>query len=384
MSAPGDAESLVRLRRAFEDNFQLGRECGAALSVWKDGCEKLALHGGYCDAARKRPWTPQTIVLVWSATKGPASACLLRALHETGLETSVPVAEVWPEFAAEGKASITVAAMLSHCAGLCAVADRSLHVLDHDAVARCLSAQAPAWPPGDGHAYSPRAFGYVLEEMIRRLTGKTCGQYWRSAFGEPFDLDFWIGLPESEHNRAADALAPRASAMAGEKTPFARELSTPGTLTNAAFSAPAGITGPTTMNSPAMRSACLPAFGGIGSASALAKFYGLLATSEPGLLPQEILAACSRPLSNGFDRVLHRETAFSTGFMLDPRDSHNQLIRRTFGSSPSAFGHPGAGGSLAFADPENRIGFAYVMNQMEPGALPRERTQRLVRALYGI
>ncbi|MCX7868870.1 MAG: beta-lactamase family protein, partial [Terrimicrobiaceae bacterium] len=241
MNAPGGPESLARLRRAFEDNFQLGRECGASLCVWKDGREKLVIHGGFRDAARKEPWTAGTLVLVWSATKGPASACLLRALDEAGLDASIRVAEVWPEFAAAGKEAITVADMLSHRAGLCAVAERSLHALDHEAVAAALAAQPPAWPPGSGHGYSPRALGYFIEEMVRRLAGMSCGEFWRSRFAGPFDLDFWMGLPEAEHPRAAQTLAPRASAMAGEKTPFARELATPGSLTHAAFSAPGGI-----------------------------------------------------------------------------------------------------------------------------------------------
>lgn len=343
------------------------------------------MHGGWRDSARREPWTPDTMALVWSATKGPASACLLRALVEAGRGPETPVCAIWPEFAAAGKERISIADVMSHRAGLAAVrAGRDLRVLDHEAVAAALAAQPPAWPPRQAHGYSPRAIGYIIEELIRRLVGKTTGEFWRQRFGEPLELDFWIGLPESEHPRVAQALAPRASALAGIKTPFQRELATPGTLTHAAFTAPGGLTGPAAMNAPAMRSACLPAFGGIGSAAALAKFYGLLAIGAEGLLPPAALALCQRRETNGFDLVLRRETAFSFGFMLDPVDGEGRLLRKLFGGSARAFGHPGAGGSLAFADPEHGIGFAYVMNQMEPGALPRERTLKLVRALYGL
>jgi CubicO group peptidase (beta-lactamase class C family) len=320
------------------------------------------------------------VVLVWSATKGPSSACLLDALARAGVSPDVPVAELWPEFGVNGKAAVTVAQVLAHRSGICAVADRSLSAFDHEAVAACLAAQPPAWPPGSAHGYSPRAFGYLVEELVRRVGGMGCGEYWARFFAEPLSLDFWIGLPEAEHPRAAQALPPRATESMGEKTPFAREMATPGSLTHAAFSAPGGVTGPSSMNSATSRSSCLPAFGGIGTARSLAGFYAAL--GEGSLLPPEIQSRLSQPVSSGLDLVLRRETAFSLGFMLDPVENRTK-IRALFGTSLRAFGHPGAGGSLAFYDPEHRLAFAYVMNQMQPGALPRDRTRRLVAALYG-
>lgn len=383
MSAPGGAESIARVRVAFEDNFALGLECGAAISIWKDGRERLHLEGGHVDAARRTPWQSDTLALVWSATKGPASACMLHALAAQRIPLSTPVAELWPAFAAGGKKATSLGEVLSHRAGLSALADRGPRAFDHDAVAAALASATPAWVPGEAHGYGPRTFGYLIEELLRRTAGCGCGDYWRQHFAAPLGLDFWIGLPASEHPRTAQNLPPRAAALAGEKTAFEREIARPGSLANAAFSTPGGLPSPSGMNAPEVRSACLPALGGIGSARSLGGFYSMLANGAEGFFAPEAVTAFGTRLSDGPDLVLQMETAFSTGFMLDPL-ADGKKIRTTFGPSVSAFGHPGAGGSLAFADPENRLSFAYVMNQMEPGVLPRERTRRLVRALYGI
>lgn len=382
MSFRVDAEALARTRSAFEKNFERGLECGAALSVWQDGKERLHLFRGLADPSANRPWAEDTLVLVWSATKGPSSACALLALHEAGIGLDEPVSGFWPEFSAGGKARITVADVLSHRAGLAALRDHGPKFLDHGAVAAALAAQAPLWEPRSAHGYGPRVFGYLLEEIVRRTAGIPLSRFWAERFAGPLGLDFYIGLPEPEHARAAKILPPRLSLLSGEKTAFMRAFTDPGSLTYSAFSTPGGLTGPSAMNSPALRSASLPSLGGIGSARALAKFYSALACGEK-LLGNAAPAALARPVANGSDLVLQLETAFSCGFMFDPMEG-SKKVRESFGPSPAAFGHPGAGGSLAFADPENRIAFAYVMNQMEPGAMPRERTRSLVRALYGV
>lgn len=372
-----NAEALARVRTAFEENFSLGRECGAELSIWQDGREVLNLRRGHRDSGRSLPWQNDTLTLVWSATKGPASACVLRALRDSGRDPSLAVADLWPEFAAAGKGDLTVEDILSHRAGLCAVGDRSVDALDHDAVARALAAQTPLWKPRSAHGYGPRAYGYLAGEIVRRLTGIPLGRFWREAIADPLGLDFWIGLPGDLHSRTADIVPPRAAALTGERTEFERAFAEPGSLTNMAFSTPVGLSGISVMNTPAVRSASLPALGGIGSAHALAAFYSAVLDGSAGLDVSDLTLR----RVNGDDLVLKLDTAFSLGFMLDPLDDGIK-VRRTFGPAVSAFGHPGAGGSLAFADPANGIAFAYVMNQMEPGALPRERTRRLVNALY--
>lgn len=363
----------ARLEKAFQRNFECGREVGAAVSVWKDNREIASFHQGFRDAARRDPWTADTIVLVWSATKGPAAACVLRALEISGVPADSPVAKVWPEFAASGKDRITFLEILSHAAGLCAMRNPEVSVFDHPAVVASLAAQAPFAEVVGRPAYGPRTSGFLFDEIVRRLCGvPSLGEFWRQEFAAPLGLDFWIGLPESEGHRTAAMLAPRS--LGTPDDPFLQAFADPKSLTRQAFAGPSGLSSPSAMNQPAARSAGLASMGGIGSASALAKFYAHLATAPPHLATQVRNA--------GLDAVLRHSAAFSAGFLLDPLKADGTKERSTMGPSLTAFGHPGAGGSLAFADPENRLGFAYVMNQMEPGVLPNDRAIQLVRAVY--
>ena len=377
----------TRVRDAFEKNLASGREVGAAVSVWKDGAEVASFCGGFRDAAREVPWGQDTLVLIWSATKGMAAACAIHAMDKNHVRPETPVADVWPEFARGGKSRITIADVLSHRAGLGALDRTDLSVLDHEGVARALEDQIPFADAGDGPGYGPRTFGFVVDEIVRRIAGGvTLGDYWRREFADPLGLDLWIGLPEEEHARAADILPPRADDP--RKNPdFMEAMSDPASLTRKAFSAPGGLLAFSAMNSPAARSASLPSMGGIGSASALAKFYGFLAcggrSQKKEFFSAEALGWMCARQSQGFDKILRIDTAFSMGFMMDPLDESGRKIRATTGPSPRAFGHPGAGGSLGFADPDAGIGFGYVMNQMEPGVLPGGRARSLVRAVYG-
>ena len=197
---------LQRVESLFEENFEKFGELGAAVSVWQDGQPIIDLHGGFRDVHREHPWTSDTIVLVWSATKGIGSACVLHALQEHKIDINQRVAEFWPEFAQAGKEKITLAQLLSHRAGLCAL-DRRVDVLHYDAVIRALEAQKPLWPPGTAHGYHARTFGFLLDELVRRITRKTLSDYWQENFARPLELDFWIGLPEKENSRVATVYA---------------------------------------------------------------------------------------------------------------------------------------------------------------------------------
>lgn len=376
----------TKVQRAFEENFQRGEEVGAALSIWRNGEEIVSLSEGYSDGARSRPWTNETLVLIWSATKGIASACLLHAVRAAGLNLNTRVADIWPEFAAAGKSAICLGQLTSHQAGLAALDQATLSVFDHDALATSLAAQAPNWEPGTSHGYGPRTYGVLADELIRRLTKLTLGEYWRREFAEPLDLSIWIGLPESEHHRVAQML-PAKMGCDDSETAFMQAMATSGTMSRRAFSAPAGLTGASAMNSPAVRGASLPSLGAIANVSSLGKFYAVLAGGGEWkgrrYFDPTVLEWMTTPLSNGTDEVLLTDTAFSAGFMMDPFDAVTGSKKRTLlGTSPKAFGHPGAGGSLAFADPQNHVSFAYAMNQMHMGVLPSERTHRLVNALY--
>jgi CubicO group peptidase (beta-lactamase class C family) len=371
---------LERVAFLFEENFTRFAELGAAVSVWQNGKPFVELHGGFRDAKREQPWTADTIVLLWSATKGLGSACLLHALQERAISLERAVAEFWPEFAQAGKSAITLGQLLSHQAGLSAL-DEQVDVLDYPAVIAALEKQAPLWPPGTAHGYHARTFGFLVDELTRRLTGQRVGEYWGATFAGPMKLDVWIGLPETEQSRAATIYAAKAG---GEQTPaeFYRELMTPGTLVRKTFTSPAGLHSIAAMNTTENRALDIVSFSGIGSASSLAKFYAMLANRGEieghRYFKSETIALMSTTLASGIDRILQIPTAFSAGFMKDSPEAP----RRIFGPSTSAFGHPGAGGSNAFADPENRISFAYVMNQMEQSLLPNEKSLRLVDEVY--
>jgi CubicO group peptidase (beta-lactamase class C family) len=370
-----------RLKPLFSENFEKLGELGAAVSVWQNGEPVVDLYGGFCDARREKPWEADTLVLVWSATKGLGSACVLHALEEHKVDISRPVAEFWPEFAQSGKEKITVAQLLSHQAGLCAL-DQRVDILDYNAVIRALEAQKPLWPPGTAHGYHARTFGFLLNELVRRITGKTLSEYWRKVFAEPLKLDFWIGLPEEQNRRVATVYAAK-SGRPPEPKQFYLDLVTPRTLARKTFTSPYGLQSVSGMNTPAIRAQPIVSFGGIGSASALAKFYSMLANGGKldgqTFFSEETIAWMTSVLADGMDHVFQIPTAFSAGFMKDPRNS----TRRMFGTFPNAFGHPGAGGANAFSDPENRLAFAYVMNQMEQQVLPNEKSLRLIDAIYG-
>jgi CubicO group peptidase (beta-lactamase class C family) len=364
----------------FEENFARLGDLGAAVSVWQKGKSILELHGGFRDAKRETPWTADTIVLFWSATKGLGSACVLHLLQEREIELTRCVAEFWPEFAQAGKSEITLAQLLSHQAGLCAF-DASVDVLDYPAIIAALEKQTPLWPPGTAHGYHARTFGFLLDELVRRIAGSTMSEYWRKTFADPLGLDIWIGLPDSEQKRVA-TIYPAKAGGAASPAEFYRGLATPGTLARKAFTSPRGLQAVSDMNRKENRALPIVSFGGIGSATSLAKFYAMLANGGEldGLrfFERNTIAQMTTTLASGIDRVFQIPTAFSAGFMKDPPVA----TRRRFGPSHLAFGHPGAGGSHAFADSEHGISFAYVMNQMEQSLLPNEKSLRLVDGIY--
>ncbi|MEY2505022.1 MAG: hypothetical protein QOG27_1302 [Verrucomicrobiota bacterium] len=368
------------LASLFQENFTRFGELGAAISVWQHGKPLLDLHGGFRDAKREQPWTADTLVLFWSATKGLGSACLLHVLQERNIRLERRVAEFWPEFGRAGKEQITFAQLLSHQAGLSALDERA-DILDYAAVVAALEKQKPLWPPGTAHGYHARTFGFLVDECVRRIAGKPTAEYWRETFADPLDLEVWIGLPDSQLHRTATIYAAKAG---GEQSPpdFYRQLATPGTLVKKTFTSPAGLNSVAAMNTKENRARQIVSFSGIGSASSLAKFYAMLANDGEmegrRYFKTGTIAQMTTPIASGIDRILQLPTAFSAGFMKDPAEAP----RRIFGPSHSAFGHPGAGGSNAFADPESGIGFAYVMNQMEQSLLPNDKSLRLVDALY--
>lgn len=390
MSTPACAANLQAVRAWFEESFRTRCELGASVSIWQHGQEVLNLADGHCDRARTKGWDADTLVPVWSATKGPAAVCCLLALEKAGLPLDCPVSEVWPEFVGGGKSNVAFIHLLSHTAGLCALDERT-PIVNYDAVVGALERQRPLWEPGMRQGYHARTFGFLLDEVVRRLAEtESLGEYFREVFGSPMALDFWIGLPSAQWERVSPVYPGRIS-ISNSDQPFIKAFNTAGSLTQRTFTSPFGLNAVSDFNQSEMWARGYASMGGVGSARGLAQFYSMLAQggrwNGTQIIAESIVRRLEQTLTQQNDAVLLAPIAFSAGMMQDPLnedpESEGGKLRQLYGPSRRAFGHPGAGGSLAFADPENGIAFAYVMNQMEVGALPGERVQGLVRALYG-
>jgi CubicO group peptidase (beta-lactamase class C family) len=373
---------LDQLHERFTENFSSRGELGASVSVYQHGEVRLRLAAGYQDRHRQRPWTAETRVLFWSATKALASACLLHACAQQGVPLGTPLTKIWPDYGAAGKERTTFLHVLSHQAGQPALRRPEVSVWDHPEVAATLANQAPFWTPGSRHGYHVRTFGFLVDELVRRLSGAPdIGTYFRQVFGEPLGIDLWIGLPPDLTEQVAPIHAPRKARESSPwDDPFYEALNDPGSLSRQAFTTPTGLPTPSSMNTPEARAAVFPAFGGIGTADSLARFYQLLC-SPNAWFNVDTLQAASMVAASGMDEILRVPTAFGGGFMKDPLSPTGKL-RELFGPSPTAFGQPGAGGSHAFADPDSHLSFAYVMNQMEPGLFPNQKSMGLVESLY--
>jgi len=361
---------------AFLANFKRGEEVGAACAVYVDGRPVVELWGGLADARSGRPWIESTPVVVFSVTKGLVAMLAYRLVEAGLLDLDAPVARYWPEFAEAGKGGITVRQVLSHRAGL-PVIDAELtldEALSWDPVCRALEAQRPLWAPGGAHLYHAKTFGWLAGEVIRRITGLTPGQFWRREFGDPLGLRTWIGIPESEMASVARTEMPRDFGEPGT-IPTDPVVLRAGTL-NGTYPFP-GVGSEVTFNQPAIRRAELPGGNGISTASSLARAYAACigevdglrllidASLDDALIERSAGAQWNEPPDEGGLR-------WGTGFMLASPPWQPML-------GPRSFGHDGAGGQLAFADPDRGLAFAYVTNQM--GSLGDARAKDVVAAV---
>jgi CubicO group peptidase (beta-lactamase class C family) len=368
----------ARVRDAFVEGFRSRGEIGAAVCVTIDGEPVVDLWAGHADPARTRPWTRNTIVHVYSATKGMASLCAHQLIERGALALDEPVARYWPEFGEAGKDTVTVRWLLSHRSGLPAI--RTLlppeTLYDWDGMCRALAGSAPALLPGTV-AYHPLTFGWLVGELVRRTDGRSLGTFFREEIAEPLRADFHIGLRADEEARAADitSLDPPPELAASFADAPQGELP----LLALAFINPLGNGD---HNSPEHRRAEIPAINGHGTARAIARIYGALASGGKvdgvHLLSPRSIERARTEQATGVDPLMGIPLRLGLGYWL----SQPSLPGLAFGPSERAFGHPGAGGSLGFADPDARIGFGYVTNRMGTGIAIDERPQALIDALY--
>jgi CubicO group peptidase (beta-lactamase class C family) len=372
------APRFARVREAFARNFANG-EVGAAVAVTLDGQPVIDLWGGYADAARTRAWEHDTIVNVYSTTKGMTAICANQLLEAGRLDLDAPVADYWPEFAQAGKAQLPVRYLLTHQAGLAAISTRipPEKLIDWEFMTAALAAQEPWWEPGTQHGYHALTFGHLVGELVRRIDGRTLGTYFREEIAAPLGADFHIGLEARDDRRCAEMI-PAPPPPPGVPNLFAALTERPDSLTAKVFGNP-GL-GPNVVNTRAWRGAEIPAANGHGTARALARIYGALATDGEvdgvRVLGAAAIARAAAEQVFGTDTVLAPlQTRFGLGFFL----THPMI---PFGPNPRAFGHPGAGGSIAFADPDARLSFAYVMNQMQVGLAGDARGFSLIYEVY--
>jgi len=378
MVAPGFEE--VRLE--FERNFAERGELGAAVAAYWCGEKVVDLWGG--DRTQSGDaWNEDTMVVVMSTTKGLAAMTLAIANARGFIDYDAPVARYWPEFAQNGKASITVRQLLGHEAGL-VLLDEKLTIekmRDLDYVARVLARQKPAWPPGTRHGYHAMTIGMYMQELIRHVDPRrrTLGHFFHEELAEPLGLDFYIGLPpEIPDERLAkfEPLSRARAILALRSTPPAliKKVLLPGSLLRRSLAIPSDAD----FNDRRCLEVELPAGNGVGTARAIARAYHAFAEGGIELaLSPETFARITAPPSTvrAKDEVIGVPTYFSLGFARPGPEL-------AFGSSARAFGAPGAGGSFGFADPDARLGYAYVMNKLDFWLFDDPREKALRDALY--
>jgi CubicO group peptidase (beta-lactamase class C family) len=366
------------VRDAFAANFDERGDVGAGVAVYHRGRLVVDLVGGHRDLERTVPYGPDALQLVFSTTKGMTAACVALCMQRGWVSPTTPVRDLWPELPAD----VTVEQLMSHQAGLATVEPPLAYeqVLDWDTVVRGLEGTTPLWEPGTAHGYHAVTYGWLAGEIVRRTDPqhRGLGRFFAEEVAAPLGLDTWIGLPAAQEPRVAPLfpsappppeIAALMAQMMGPGSRGGRALSLSGAMTPA--------DGRLVWNEPALHAAEIGAANGITNARSLARMYASTVGEVDGvrLLAPATTDEVRTVRVRAADACLLAETSFGLGFMLDT--AFNPLL------SAGSFGHPGAGGSLGFADPEAEIGFGYVMNQMQMGLAADPRQGALISAVRG-
>lgn len=364
---------FAAVREAFLRSFRERGELGAAVAVTEHGRSVVDLWAGWCDGGRTRPWLEDTIVCMMSVGKA-VSALAIHMLADRGkLDIDAPIAEYWPEFAANGKGEIPVRWGLSHLAAI-PVADKAPPGSIYDALVMedATAAQAPLWTPGTTKCYHSATMGFICSALVRRVDGRSIGQFVREEIAGPLGLDYHIGVPDAAMARCADMVRSKGNLLDLAQTGNKNDL-----LTRIWKQLPPGED----YNSTAWRRAEIPSANGHGNARSMARLFGALACG--GVLDGRRFVS-----RDALDRALAeqwRGVSISSGlrFRLGLGFFLNHPPDRPMGSSTRAFGHSGAGGAQAIGDPDRGIGFAYCCNLMHGGLDIGPRAAGLIEATLG-
>jgi CubicO group peptidase (beta-lactamase class C family) len=360
-----------KVKRAFEDNFKLRGDVGASVAIYKDGERRVELWGGDFGPDEHQAWTQETLVNIWSTTKGVTAACFAIAVFRGVIAYDDKVVDYWPEFGRAGKETVTVAMLLSHQAGLCGLKDPTTldDVLNIERFAAKLADAAPFWRPGKNFGYHAITLGALASELFKRAEGRSIAQFVEDEMRQQLGLDIFIGAPDAELLRVSPVWAP--TELASDS--FAQEF-TPVQIS--AFANP--HIEPAIANTAAWRKAEIPSANGHATAKALAKLYSALASAGEldgkSIVSKDVLTEATRPQIEGIDAVLSIDARWGCGFLLNT----NGL----YGPNPQSFGHSGWGGSFAFGDPAIGLGVAYTMNQMGTDLVGDPRNTALIDAVY--
>ena len=360
-----------KVKETFEKLYREDREIGSCFAVYKDGNPLVDLWGGFQDKDKTKPWQKDNLVTVYSTTKGVAAFCIALAMEKGLLKYEEKVSTYWPEFASNGKEDITIGMLMSHQAGICSPETRNVDdYYNQNLMAEKLAGMTPIWEPGTASGYHSMTFGWLTSELILRVTGKSLGTFFREEVGDRHEIDFFIGLPESEDHRVAE-LVP--FDIVRNENSEQQQVE----LTDAQKSQRNSAGTLDIQNTKEWRQAEIPSANGQGNAGGLAKLYSLIVPEDNNLklLKDDTVNQMTTMQIEGRDLVLAVQVRWGVGFILNK----HKII---YGPIEGAFGHSGYGGSCAFGDPENKIGVSYVMNRMLDNFNADGRSIELINATY--
>ena len=374
-------EAFAEVEEEFRRNFTERGEVGASVHLMVDGETVVDLWGGHVEPDGD-PWDADTMVVVFSCTKGATALCAHLLIDRGQLDLDAPVAEYWPEFAVNGKETATVRMMLNHSAAVPALRERLARgaCCDWDLMVERIGAEEAWWEPGTRNGYHMLTFGWTVGELVRRVSGRSLGTFFAEEIAGPTEADFWIGLPEELEHRVAPVIQPPPER--DDPSEFIRSLlEEPTSIPRLAWMNSGGFD----PNDPGVHRAEIGGGGGITNARGLARIYGPASVGGGDLFSSTAVARMAEvSMATGRDATLLLPTRFGLGFMksMDNRHRRSRRDRDSVVLSSAAFGHVGAGGSIGFADPSCGLAFGYAMNRMGPGILLNERGQSLVDAAY--